>query len=375
VRRQNQALGLKLGAAVLITLFVLTTWFAQPARGVTPPMQEERPTLPPPSGGPGGGTDGGGDVTGDNCAGLRGTVINWGFQNEPGVSLRLGDGGWETMQVSADDGHYQFGALGQGVAFLSMDLSPKQAETLHPMADDVAIRLRCDFEVIANLGLYSSPDRPDPPATLTMGVSRADLIAGGTVTFYLTLKNGMPHSISHVFVTDFLPDGLTVAKVTTTHGTAEVQNERLVTVNIGDLPQGAQETVQIVAQVDPTLSYGTRLKNTATLLYAESAADQAWTTLTVGSLAQAAALTPTPLSSPSLAQAATVSPAATATATIDETPTSAAPTPAPDQTPDQGGDLLPVTGGGVTAVLPVAGFVVALLVVGVLHLRKRSVME
>jgi uncharacterized repeat protein (TIGR01451 family)/LPXTG-motif cell wall-anchored protein len=287
----------------------------------------------------------------------------------------LGDGGWETTQVTSDDGHYQFGSLGQGVAFLSMDLTPKQAETLHPMADDVAIRLRCDYEVIANLGLYSSPDRPDPPATLTMGVSRADLTPGGTVTFYLTLANGMPHSISHVFVTDLLPAGLTVADVTTTHGTPEVHDERLVTVNIGDLPQGAQGTVQIVAQVDPTLAYGTRLTNSATLLYAESAADQAWTTLTVGSMAQAAAQTPTPLPSPAPAQAATASPAATATAPVDETPASAAPTPAPGQTPDQGGDLLPVTGEAVTAVLPAAGFVVALLLVGVLHLRKRTPVE
>lgn len=371
MRKQNRTSSLKFGGAVLVALFLLATWFAQPATGVTPPMQDERPTLPPPPGPPGGGAGGEEDVPAGNCAGLRGTVINWGFQNEPGVTLRLSDGGWETTQVTSTDGSYQFGPLGQGVAFLSIDLSSKQAETLRPMADDVAIRLRCDSDVIANLGLYSSPSRPDPPATLTMGVSRAALMPGGTVTFYLRLENGMPHSISHVFVTDFLPEGLTVADVTTTRGTVEVLSGRMVTVNIGDLAQGAQETIQIVAQADPTLAYGARLKNTASLLYAESAADQAWTTLTVGSTAEVAAPTPTPLASPPPAQPATSSPAAPA----DETPTPVPPSPVADQTPGPGDDLLPVTGGGVTAVLPMAGFVLALLLLGVRHLRERPVVE
>jgi uncharacterized repeat protein (TIGR01451 family) len=290
-------------------------------------------------------------VPAGNCAGLSGTVVNWGFQNEPGVTLRLGDGGWETTQVTSDDGSYQFGPLGQGVAFLSVDLPPKQAETLRPMADDVAIRLRCDDEVIANLGLYSSPNRPDPPAVLTMRVSQETLTPGDTVTFYLMLENGMPHSISHVFVTDFTPDGLSVVDVKTTRGSVEVLNERLVTVNLGDLPQDAQETIQIVAQAGPTLSPGARLTNTATLLYAESAADQAWTTMTVGSAAGVATTT---------------------AVAIDETPTPAPPTPLADQTPGPDDELLPVTGGGVVAVLPVAGFVLILLLLGVRQLWKRS---
>jgi hypothetical protein len=179
----------------------------------------------------------------------------------------------------------------------------------------------------------------------------------------------MPHSISHVFVTDFLPDGLTVADVTTTRGTVEVLDGRMVTVNIGDLPQGAKETIQIVAQVDPKLTYGVRLKNIASLLYAESAADQAWATLTVGSAAGVAAATPTLLTSPSPDQP--VTPATTA----EETPTPEPSTLVADQTPGPGDELLPVTGGGMTAVLPMAGFVLALLLLGVRHLRERSVLE
>lgn len=360
MRGRNQALSLKLGGAVLVALLLLTTWFAQPAAGVNPPTQGGRPTLPPieQPGGPGGITPGGlGGLTADSCAGLRGTVINWGFHNEPGVTLRLGDGGWETTQISATDGRYQFGPLGQGVAFLSPDLSPDQAETLRPMAENVAIRLRCDFDMIANLGLYSSPDRPDPPATLTMGVSQATLLPGGAVTFYLTLENGMPHSISHVFVTDYLPDGLTVTDATTTRGSVEVLNGQMVTVDVGDLPQGGKETIQIVAQADPaTLAYGMRLKNSASLLYAESAADQAWAFLTVGGVEGAAVATPTPL-------------------LAEETPAAPPSTPAADETPSPTDELLPITGGEVTVAVPVLGIVLAIILLGARRLRERFALK
>lgn len=371
--KQYRTSSLKFGGALLVALFTLATWSAQPAIGVTPPMQDERPTLPPPSSGAsGGGAGDEEDVPKGTCTGLRGTVINWGFQNEPGITLRLGDGNWETAQISSTDGSYQFGPLGQGVAFLSLDLSLGQSETLRPMADDVAIRLRCDFDMTANLGLYSGPSRPDPPATLTMGVSQPALMPGGTVAFYLPIENGMSHSISHVFVTDFLPDGLTVADATTTRGTVEVLEGQMVTVNIGELPQGAKETIQIVAQADPSLAYGAQLKNTASLLYAESAADQAWATLRVGTTGEVAAMTPSILTPASPQPSATPSPVTPA----EETPTpSITPTPVADQTPSPGDELLPVTGGGLKPVLPMAGFVLALLLLGVHHLREHSVVE
>jgi uncharacterized repeat protein (TIGR01451 family) len=374
---QYRNFGLKLGGAVLVTLFLLTTWFAQPVAGVTPPTQGGRPTLPPPEQpGPGGPEGGGGGLTAESCAGLHGAVINWGFQNEPGVTLRLGDGGWEARQITATDGRYQFGPLGQGVAFLSIDLSPKQAETLRPMVDDVAIRLRCDFDMVANLGLYSSPARPDPPATLTMGVSQAALLPGGEVTFYLTLKNDMPHSISHVFVTDYLPDGLSAADVTTTRGAVEVLNGRMVTLSVGDLPQGGQEKIQITAHVDPSLAYGTRLQNTATLLYAESAADQAWANLTIGGTGGITAPSPTSTLPPSAAESVMPSPAATgtleATAAVvaEETPTPPPPTPVAEQTPGSGDELLPITGGGAPVALPVVGIGLAVVLLGARRLRE-----
>lgn len=375
MRGRTRSFGLISGSAALVVLFLLATWFVQPVAGATPPQQEPRPTLPPPPPpvSPGGGSGGEGQETGvssNTCAGLRGTVINWGFQNEPGVTLRLSDSSWEVRQISSSDGRYQFGPLGQGVAFLSTELTSSQAETLRPMADHVAIRLRCDFEVVANLGLYSSPSRPDPPATLTMGVSQATVLPGGALTFYLRLQNGMPHAISHVFVTDYLPQGLTAIDATTTRGTIEVLNGRMVTVDMGDLPQGQEELIQITAQADPALAFGTRLQNTASLLYAESAADQTWATLTIGGTAEAASSSPASgLDSP-LAEVDTSAPAAAATMPAEGIPPAPAPAPIADQNPGPTDELLPVTGGGVVAV-PVVGIGLAIVVLGARRLRGR----
>jgi uncharacterized repeat protein (TIGR01451 family) len=370
MRGQNRTFSLRMGSAALAALVLFTITFVQPAAGLTPPLQDGRPTLPPPStpvGPRGEGSPGQAGLTGDNCAGLRGTVINWGFQNEPGVALRLGGGGWETLQATSSEGSYQFGPLGQGVAVLSVDLSAEQAATLRPMADDVAIPLRCDFEMVANLGVYSSAERPDPPATLTMGLSQAAVLPGKQVTFYLTVKNGMPHAISHVFITDLLPAGLAVVGTTATRGSVEVLDGRMVTVALGDLPQGGQETIELVAEADAGLASGARLTNTATLLYAESAADQAWASLTVGGAAPMAETTPAP------AESATPPPTQTATAPAAATPVATTPaTPAPDPAFKPDDELLPTTGGeGTLGVLSV-GLVVAMLLVGLRRVRKTS---
>jgi uncharacterized repeat protein (TIGR01451 family) len=398
--------GARLVSVLLLGVLALS-WLALPVQGSVPPQQgTPHPTLPPTAGppagagGPGVKTKGGGAVS-DRCAGLHGTVVNWGFHNEPGVTVRLGDGGWEVVQITSTDGRYGFGSLGEGMAFLKTDLTAGQAKTLHLMVGDVAIRLRCDLDIIANLGLYSSPQRPALPATLTMRVAPSALLPGKTATFYLTLKNGMPNPISHVFVTDYLPDGLKVINVVATRGSVEVLNGQMVTVAVGGVPQGGEETVQIVAQADPALANGTRLKNTASLLYAESVADQAAVTLVVGggqagapSLSLTQAPTPTATPSPSPAQTPTPGAAgATPTAAPSSpsptwtpvSPPTATPNPSPTRAPTlaanktatatPSGSLLPTTGQGAPPVWPAAIFVVVLLALGAYNLRRRPSTE
>jgi uncharacterized repeat protein (TIGR01451 family) len=367
--------------SILLFGLLALSWLALPVQGSVPPQQgTPHPTLPPTAGppaGPGSKT-GEGAATTDHCAGLRGTVVNWGFQDEPGVTLRLGDGGWELVQITSTDGRYGFGSLGEGIAFLKTDLTAGQAKTLHPMVGDVAIRLRCDLDIVANLGLYSGSQRPALPATVTMRVSPSTLLPGKTATFYLTLKNSMPNPISHVLVTDYLPGGLKVTNVVATRGAVEVLNGRMVTVAVGDLSQGGEETIQIVAQADPALANGTRLENTASLLYAESVADQAAVTLVVGR-SQASAASPSPT-----AKTLTPSPSPTpalgaAGATPTALPPSPSPTPTPaankPPTPTPSGSVLPITGQGASPVWPAAIFVVALLALGVYNMRRRPSAE
>ena len=373
--------GARLVSILLLGVLALS-WPALPVQGSVPPQQgtphpTQPPTAGPPAGpsGPGVKTEGG--AVSDHCAGLRGTVINWGFQNEPGVTLRLGDGGWEAVQITSADGQYRFGSLGEGIAFLKTDLTAGQAKTLHPMVGDVAIRLRCDLDIIANLGLYSSSQRPALPATLTMRVAPAALLPGKTATFYHTMKNTMSNPISHVLVTDYLPDGLKVTNVVATRGSVEVLNGRMVTVAVGDLPQGGEETIQIAAQADPALANGTRLKNTASLLYAESVADQASVTLAIGR-GQAGAASPSSTQAPSPTANKTPTPgAAGATPTALPPGPSATPAPAANKTPTPAptGSLLPTTGQGASAVWPAAIFVVALLALGVYNMRRRPSAE
>ncbi len=375
--------------SILLFGLLALSWLALPVQGSVPPQQgTPHPTLPPTAGpaagpgGPGSGTEGGGAVTADHCAGLRGTVVNWGFQNEPGVTLRLGDGGWELVQITSTDGRYGFGSLGEGVAFLKTDLTAGQAKTLHPIVGDVAIRLRCDLDIIANLGLYSSSQRPALPVTLTIRVTPSTILPGKTATFNLALKNSMSNPISHVFVTDYLPDGLKVTKVVASRGSAEVLNGQMVTVLVGDLPQGGEETIQIVVQADPALANGTRLKNTASLLYAESVADQAAVTLVVGR-GQAGAASSSPTQTPSSTANKTPAPSLSPTlasgaagATPTALPPGSSPTPAPAAnkipTPTPTSSLLPTTGQGASSpVWPAAVFVVALLALGVYSMRPR----
>jgi uncharacterized repeat protein (TIGR01451 family) len=376
--------GARLVSILLFGLLALS-WLALPVQGSVPPQQgTPHPTLPPTAGppagpaGPGSKTEGGA-VTTDHCAGLRGTVVNWGFQNEPGVTLRLGDGGWELVQITSTDGRYGFGSLGEGIAFLKTDLTAGQAKTLHPMVGDVAIRLRCDLDIVANLGLYSSSQRPALPATLAMRVTPSAFLPGKTATFYLTLKNSMSNPISHVLVTDYLPDGLKVTNVVATRGAVEVLNGRMVTVAVGDVLQGGEETIQIVAQADQALANGTRLKNTASLLYAESVADQAAVTLVVGS-GQAGAASPSPTANKTLtpSPSTTLAPGA-AGATPTALPPGPSPTPTPaankPPTPTPSGSVLPITGQGASPIWPAAIFVVALLALGVYNMRRRPSAE
>ncbi|MFQ5575393.1 MAG: LysM peptidoglycan-binding domain-containing protein [Anaerolineae bacterium] len=279
-------IGLSLLLALLGSLSTLAAAQEPQVRPTVQPRATATPVLPP--GQPQGDT-GASPAGGDNCASLKGTAINWGFGAQAGVGLHLHDGGWHVDQVTADDGHFDFGALGSGVGMLVVDPG---ALPLTPMVNQAAIRLTCNFPVQANIGLYSGPERPTPPAQLSLAVSPAAVLPGSTASLTMTVRNSLPNPISQVAVTNLFPGGLTIEGVQTSAGTAELLDGTMLTVFVGSVASGGHETVTVQLKAAETLLPGAALTDTATLFYAESAADQSHIAIAIGEAAAEAASAP-----------------------------------------------------------------------------------
>jgi hypothetical protein len=277
-----------LGIGTLLAL-LLAGLTALPATGTGP--QQGPPPRPFLSGegSEGGGLAGGGQEGTPPLKNsvIKGVVINWGYRPEPGVTLRLGDGGWELTQVTSTDGRYLFGPLGSGLAVLKVDLPP--GSPLRPAAREVVVQTSGDDGIVANFALYNGDEVPRPPAHLTVATSPAGVGPGDRVTFSLKAQNDLPNGISEVLVTLLLPRDLVPQEVRPSCGTVVIYDNpmslhigRLVTVRMGSIPQGGTETADVVAVLDKNVEPGTTLESVATLLYAESVMDQAVAKVEVG---------------------------------------------------------------------------------------------
>lgn len=250
--------------------------------------QDPRPTVPPRVKATEAPTTGGGSVSGSttssidtsnaNCASVYGVTLNWGFGNQSNVGLQLGHGDWQVNQLTANDGDYRFGNLGRGIGILSVNPG---TENLTPMVDNAAVRLTCDFHTQANIGLYSGSERPTPPATVSMSVSPQTISPGETATVMFKLNNTLPTGISHVILTDLFPAGLTIDSVNASKGTVDIV-DNMLTIMVGEISSESEESVAVILRAADTLESGTELQNTATLFYAESAADQDHMKIMVG---------------------------------------------------------------------------------------------
>jgi len=257
------------GLMALLLAGLSTVGLAQ--GGTRPPYST--PT-PPPSGDGGTGgasSDSAAASVSGNCAALYGEAINWGFGSQGGVGVRLVNGSWQANQMSSDDGRYHFGNLGIGVGKLSVNADNL---SLTPMINNAAVRLSCDFYTLANIGLYSGNERPETPAQIHFSSAPESVAPGSTTVLMLKINNTLPTPISQVIVTDLFPEGVTVETVNASAGEAEVLNDNMLTVVIGSIPSGAEESISITLHIADNLSSDTELRNTATLFYAESAADQ-----------------------------------------------------------------------------------------------------
>ncbi|MCB0162883.1 MAG: DUF11 domain-containing protein [Anaerolineae bacterium] len=274
------------------------------------------------------------DSAAERCAILQGEVLHWGVGALGGIGSKLSTGSWEVDATSSSNGTYSFGSLGTGIATLQVVLPPALDDSLDPLIQNAGVYLNCDYATIANIAVYSGP-RVDPPATLEM-TGPSTLSPGVEIPVKLTVKNTLPNDSTNVIVTSLMPAGLTATKVEA----ASIAAENLKIVNGGDdgqlvavfldtMPSGAERNVFITVKAAADQPNSGQIRQTATLFYRESAADQAWLDFTIGSDNEPAPAAPIvePISiTPTLVIAAqtitaTATPEATATPQPTQPPT------------------------------------------------------
>jgi uncharacterized repeat protein (TIGR01451 family) len=260
---------------VAVMCIVVLVWLVQPAAGMSPSaLPAAEPTLSA-----GGSGQGGGSAR--DCTRVSGIVVNWGFRNEPGVTLNLAGGGYEASQISGNEGQYEFRGLGQGYAVLRPVLPAAQAQSLHIYADQIAVPLTCGSPAVVNVGLYSGDQRPQAPARLTVAEA-GTAEPGSTLTVTMTVENNLPTGISKVVVTDLLPDRLQYVDARAAKGQTSIQDGRMVAWNVGQLANGETASARLTVRVDPAATAGDLIAHRVSLLYAEAMADQVLTTIAVG---------------------------------------------------------------------------------------------
>ncbi len=140
----------------------------------------------------------------------------------------LADGGQATITVLAD-----VAAAASGTLVNAATVSGTETETnLNNNTDQVSttVQPRIDLAII-------KADSPDP------------VVAGGSLTYTLSVVNNGPSTATGVTVTDTLPTGLTYQSATTTQGTVN-RSGNTVTASVGQLASGATATVTILVTVD-----------------------------------------------------------------------------------------------------------------------------
>jgi hypothetical protein len=309
----------------------------------TPLGQDPRPPARPGDGGNGGGggstadTGGGGGPSASSvsgCTSVAGQVINWGFGPEANVGIELKTGSWRASTASASDGNYGIGGLGVGVGVLDVSLAPGLSDQLQPLVQNAGVYLTCDYPIIANLAISGS--EIEPPATIEMSAPNR-LTSESNIPVKLTVKNDLPNEITNVIVTDLMPPGLIALEVEA--AAVDPSNARiidagadgqLVAVFLDKLAAGAEANIFITVTAAEDLLPDTKIRNTATLFYRESVADQAWLDFTVSP-----SQLPVPVAAISGGEQDSIAAGEAAVAEEAFVP--------PDEAPKTGGELVSVT--------------------------------
>ena len=106
-----------------------------------------------------------------------------------------------------------------------------------------------DPNMVNNTSTVTTPINSQIDLAILKSGSPNPVYAGNTVTYTLTSTNNGPSNATGVTVVDTLPAGVTYASSTTSQGSAS-DNGQTVTINLGNLANGATATSTIVVNVD-----------------------------------------------------------------------------------------------------------------------------
>lgn len=213
---------------------------ASVALALPPTESLNQPTPPPP---PGGGGENGG--TGF-LAQLEGFVWENGDPQKPlsGVTVRYTSSGVSVDATTDKRGYWKLLNLGPDAGVFDLADNRWQSGTggviLQPPP---ARKLQANLAALPRGGVLASK------VTLSSSASPSYAAAGQKVTFTLKVTNGTQVAISGLTLGDQLPEGMTVAGVTTSRGDVVGQSANVVTVDLNSLAAGDSATVAIVAQV------------------------------------------------------------------------------------------------------------------------------
>jgi uncharacterized repeat protein (TIGR01451 family) len=233
--------------------------------------------------------------------------------------------GWSVEMSTSANGEYGFGRLGTEVGLLNLIV--EEGSDLRPLTTDIPFAPVPGWTTVVNLGAYREPGDGVAPLVPAVRVDPTWVRPGERVDFTVRVENRLQTKISGVWVTDLLPEGLSLINVTTDRGDA-MHEGSYGAAFIGDLGPGDAATVKLIAEAAQEGPTGT-LHNRISLIYREHAAAQVAASVTVGR--------PPPTAARAVAQAT-------------ETAAGSVPAHTPAVLPSTGPGLLPVTGFGLTAI-------------------------
>lgn len=195
-----------------------------------------------------------------------------------GVTVVLRGDGWEMPAQTDASGQYAYQNIGDEVAFLNVNI-PADREDLFLMTSDLPVRVDAGGELIVNIALYPKGVTPDPLVHLKMDASFPEVAQDQDVAYTITVLN-YREGISRVIVADHMPAGLTFVRASASQGEALYEGG-LVWVELGSMAAGGSATVTVVAKVGADVEPGTTILNKAAVYYSENAAVQNEAPITV----------------------------------------------------------------------------------------------